>query len=519
MEDNIALHCPYCTVVKEPFNSLANLSQHVQTFHGPAAAVAAASTGQQQSTAGLLYACQLCSLRFGSLPALQQHTLSAHSLADVLRRYCPPVPPHPATDLLPTDLSFPKKEDDEQEAEEEEEDFFNCPHCPVEFTVSELAKFQSHVADHLLTTLNEYNCSSCSGQSKPFSSVEELHKHQMDIHAQQLYRCSLCRETFDSKMSIQVHLALEHGSESKLYRCTACPAATIFRSETEFHQHIATVHTSSSRKIIKKKKNNKKKPVEQQQQTTSVLNLSLNCAYCGDNFKSRNELEQHMKTAHQPPTVAATTAAASSGTTGRVKCNICDQLFPSASALAEHRLTHCKVSGAAICAQCRVPLPTEEAYYAHLQSPPHGPNVNPPLACLVCRQTLTMPFEVQLHARFHTTTANSNESTPAAHPIYPCCLCHRRLESTHLVANGIGTFVCKDCITAHHQHQQQLAVVPRSFQCIKCQEIFATEAEIQAHVASHLLAEGCLHPCRLCGRQFDTPLKLKKLNFLAITTD
>ena len=83
------------------------------------------------------------------------------------------------------------------------------------------------------------------------------------------------------------------------------------------------------------------------------------------------------------------------------------------------------------------------------------------------------------------------------------------MESTHLVANGIGTFVCKDCITAHHQHQQQLAVVPRSFQCIKCQEIFATEAEIQAHVASHLLAEGSLHPCRLCGRQFDTPLKLQ----------
>ena len=33
---------------------------------------------------------------------------------------------------------------------------------------------------------------------------DELQKHLMDIHAHHLYRCSLCKEIFDSKVNIQV---------------------------------------------------------------------------------------------------------------------------------------------------------------------------------------------------------------------------------------------------------------------------------------------------------------------------
>ena len=56
--------------------------------NGGARTSSAASPG-----VGTLLACQLCQLRFATLPALQQHTLSTHSLADVLRLYCPQPPP------------------------------------------------------------------------------------------------------------------------------------------------------------------------------------------------------------------------------------------------------------------------------------------------------------------------------------------------------------------------------------------------------------------------------------------
>lgn len=522
--------------------------------------------------AGLLYACQLCTLRFGNLPALQQHTLSAHSLADVLRLYCPAPPEkidppvdHMDAQSYPTDLSCPKKRN---AVEEENEARFCCPHCPSEFKQSETEVFQSHVAGHLACSWNEYGCSSCV---KSFPTPDELQKHLLDMHAHHLYRCALCKETFDSKVSIQVHLAVQHSSESKLYRCTGCPPSdetnAVFRTESEFTAHVVMAHTSriqpvkqqpapvtllkcplcpqsfpvefllerhmhlnhqdqvpltvTAERSIQPIKTDKIEKTDSSNST--VLNLSLHCAYCGETCKSRSELETHMKTAHHPPSTGpSSTALLTTTGNGRIKCNICDEVFPSASVLAEHKLSHCKVSGAAVCAQCRIPLPTEEAYYAHLQSPPHGPNTTPPLACLVCRQTLNLPLEVGLHARFHTAGRTSHVQPEPQ--LYPCSFCQRHLESANLIANGMApnghqTYICKDCLHAHNQmmvHQQTALfpptvpqLPPRSYQCIKCQEIFATEAEIQSHVASHLLSEGCLHPCRLCSRQFDTPLKLQ----------
>jgi hypothetical protein len=523
-------------------------------------------------------------LRFGNLPALQQHTLSAHSLADVLRLYCPAPPgkigqpiEQPDSQNFPTDLSCPKKRN-----EAEEEGRYSCPQCPSEFKQSESEAFQAHMAGHFVSSWNEYGCSSCV---KSFPTPDELQKHLLDMHAHHLYRCALCKETFDSKVSIQVHLAVQHSSESKLFRCTGCSAtdeaSSVFRTEEEFNTHVAVAHTSKILPVKQQQqpvallkcpfcpqsfpvefllerhihlnhqdhkvplavtpnerpvpvpvaKMEKTEKVDSSSAASTVLNLSLHCAYCGETCKSRSELESHMKSAHHPPGSTNVPSSAnlllSPAGNGRIKCNICDEVFPSASVLAEHKLSHCKVSGAAVCAQCRIPLPTEEAYYAHLQAPPHGPSATPPLTCLVCRQTLNLPLEVGLHARFHTASHVRPAGPAQPEPsLYPCSFCQRHLESANLIANGMAlngqqTYICKDCLHVHNQmlvHQQQTALFPtlpqpvaaaRSYQCIKCQEIFASEAEIQSHVASHLVSEGCLHPCRLCARQFDTPLKLQ----------
>jgi len=54
------------------------------------------------------------------------------------------------------------------------------------------------------------------------------------------------------------------------------------------------------------------------------------CVYCAQLFKSKCELERHVKATHVMPTTSQ-------------KCNICDEVFPSAAVLAQHKLTHCKV--------------------------------------------------------------------------------------------------------------------------------------------------------------------------------
>ena len=54
------------------------------------------------------------------------------------------------------------------------------------------------------------------------------------------FRCSLCKEIFDSKVNIQVHFAIKHSNECKLYKCTKCDS--VFRSEMEWEVHVRVNH-------------------------------------------------------------------------------------------------------------------------------------------------------------------------------------------------------------------------------------------------------------------------------------
>lgn len=55
----------------------------------------------------------------------------------------------------------------------------------------------------------------------------------------------------------------------------------------------------------------------------------------------------------------------------------------------------------------------------------------------------------------------------------------------------------------------QTSASPQVFQCIKCQQCFATETDIRQHVTTHLLQEGNRHECRLCDSSFESPAKLQ----------
>lgn len=238
--------------------------------------------------------------------------------------------------------------------------------------------------------------------------------------------------------------------------------------------------------------------------------VSLHCAYCSENCKSRTELENHMKTHSQ----------GSSGS-GKHKCNICDELCPSAAVLAEHKLTHCKVISGSICTLCKATLVSEDQFYTHLQQ--HSSNSNNtsaqgntnsvqqqvvlPTPCVVCRQTLISDIEVRMHARFHL---KNSVALTVTEPMYQCCLCLKQFEMQNLIAaggsNGVvpsiqGTsYVCKDCYHCHsktspsQQQQQQasqqqqlghpLQLQEQAFHCSECQVKFETSTALEAHLVS-----------------------------------
>lgn len=86
----------------------------------------------------------------------------------------------------------------------------------------------------------------------------------------------------------------------------------------------------------------------------------------------------------------------SHNTSGKHKCLICDEIFPSPAVLAEHKLTHCKVGPSGKCSHCLIGLRDVTFFKSHLTEH-NGQEI--PVQCICCRQTLNSEFEIGLHAK------------------------------------------------------------------------------------------------------------------------
>ena len=231
--------------------------------------------------------------------------------------------------------------------------------------------------------------------------------------------------------------------------------------------------------------------------------VCLSCPFCSQSFKSKTDLEKHSKIHLN---------------TGTQKCNICDQVFPSAGILAEHKLSHCKIQQGNVCVACKVPVRGEEEFYLHSQE--HGFQ-GAVMQCIVCRQTLASMMELQMHGKHHFQTKAG---------FYTCCVCLSSFDTCNdmvskLNSSGRTYYVCKSCYTGGGSDlickicgakcessaalEVHAATHKKSYQCIKCQESFSSEHEIQLHVATHMMTEGNIHECFLCCVVLDSPAKLQ----------
>lgn len=477
-----------------------------------------------------------------------------------------------------------------------------CPECKL--TLPSDVGLENHLASHLLAVSTEYGCQACF---KLFNKPDELQKHLMDIHAHQFYRCSLCKDVFDSKVSIQVHFAVKHSNECKVKKCTKCSVA--FHSRSEFEQHVRNVHMRSEStensagyrcllchvtlateaeftthlsthqkqfqctlceeafhveflldKHMQSQHNSEingnfsrgprfsQSPNSEDMRCelcninfpdeSSLVNhyqkihgtkagglkvaaatVSLFCAYCNEACKSRADLEAHVKL-HQ-----------SSG--GRHKCNICDELCPSAAILAQHKLSHIKaLSGSVVCSVCRTPLSSSQQVQDH-QTEHHGGAL--PQPCIVCKQTMLTSLELKAHSNFHGSIGksvmnyeeifrahkdpgeimnNNIESLDLKKNSLRCPLCQIKLETleeaeNHCCSSKPNSLFTETVNKSYSNSSRSPEEATKSYECIKCQKSFPTESEVEAHVAKHLETEGSNLECHICRTSFKSPLRLQ----------
>lgn len=112
-----------------------------------------------------------------------------------------------------------------------------CQVCGL--SIANQSEYDQHILMHFQSTTSEYacpvNCNKC------YTKTEDLQKHLLEIHAQNLWKCTICSECFDSKVLIQVHMAVAHTNEVKVIRCQACMEA--FNSEKDFRHHVKSRHS------------------------------------------------------------------------------------------------------------------------------------------------------------------------------------------------------------------------------------------------------------------------------------
>lgn len=330
-----------------------------------------------------------------------------------------------------------------------------CPHC-VQTITSDL---ESHLLEcHMGTVTTNYGCECCT---KVFAKPDELQKHLMDIHAHHLYQCSLCRDMFDSKVSIQVHFAVKHSNECKRFKCNIC--GEFWNNEHDFKLHVKIVHFQHSphlspaqpqlaaafplfaskayyrckycseefnieylmerhielehshhQKLSKANGHNADKGpgISQMSPLTAKTHKRsfdpiLKCEFCSNTlFKSVSELEFHLKNEHKclnnNNIGVNSNVSANSVTKANNKCNICDELFSSISQLAEHKLKkHC--------------------IFGAVQSP----------QCLSCHAKIASKDDYMRHFVEHNNQMSKSSDAVAAAGLFPvvCIICKQTLMS------------------------------------------------------------------------------------------
>ena len=198
-----------------------------------------------------------------------------------------------------------------------------------------------------------------------------------------------------------------------------------------------------------------------------------------------------------------------------------------------------------MCSQCREQLTSAQLVSRHQSE--HHPGALPQ-PCVVCRQTLLSTVEVKVHAKYHGAQNNNNNNdyvntknkiskksygetmTPKTEKkeifsnivksdlvsdSLKCPLCQIKLETLEEAENhscSVSRTTSPENTSTNHvkSRQNSREELPKTYQCIKCQESFSSESDIEAHVSLHLqTADGSRHECHLCQDNFDTPLRLQ----------
>ncbi|XP_073778411.1 zinc finger protein 521 isoform X4 [Danio rerio] len=319
-----------------------------------------------------------------------------------------------------------------------------CPQCKKDFPNQE--SLLKHVAAHFTVMSTYYICESCD---KQFTSVDDLQNHLLDMHTFVFFRCTLCQEVFDSKVSTQLHLAVKHSNERKVYRCTSC--TWDFKHEADLQMHVKHSHLENQ-------------------------GCSHRCIFCGESFGTEVELQCHITTHSK-----------------KYNCHFCCKAFNAVYLLERHlRDKHCVFEGKA--QNCSTNGSTsgsgdsvakEEGDFQGFLTNSHGGTGV---------------------GESHNSRDGSEEDFDSSEVMYSCDICGASYTMESLLTNHqLRDHNIRPGESAIHKRKADM--IKGNHKCNVCSRTFFSEGGLREHMQTHL-GPVKHYMCPICGERFPSLLTL-----------
>ncbi|KAK0086264.1 hypothetical protein PV325_003463 [Microctonus aethiopoides] len=348
----------------------------------------------------------------------------------------------------------------------------NCPKCDSTFQSHH--DMISHLTKHYLgQPMKQYSCDACD---KYYLDCESLKKHLFESHSHHLYRCTLCHDTFDSSIAIQVHFTVKHVHECNVYQCNGCSinskgrdeshestlqmSGSVFKSATEMMKHVENVHAKS-----KSYMNELSSPGNAVSTPAGVIGGLFRCCFCGIYCTSDVDLQLHL----------------ASHSTCLYRCPICHEGFTVEFLLDKH-IAHChSITNNNNTMECKKIYYSSEQEEKMRNKRRRSPNVNNNLNKL---ENIKRPNSRNIDCQrceYCDKTDFSNDAELRAHK--------------KLVHKTISALNTKSQTKLFSQHV-----------CSYCGESLRTRLELEAHTRLHHAPneQGKRYKCNICDEIFAT---------------
>ncbi|XP_026053455.1 zinc finger protein 521-like isoform X2 [Carassius auratus] len=319
-----------------------------------------------------------------------------------------------------------------------------CPQCNKDFPNQE--SLLKHVTVHFTIMSTYYICESCD---KQFTSVDDLQKHLLDMHTFVFFRCTLCQEVFDSKVSTQLHLAVKHSNEKKVYRCTSCNWD--FRHEADLQMHVKHSHLENQ-------------------------GCSHRCIFCGESFGTEVELQCHITTHSK-----------------KYNCHFCCKAFHAVYLLERHLCEkHCVSEGKT--QNCNTNGSTSGS----------GDSVAKDDGDL--QAFLTNSHGGTGAWESHNSRDGSEEDFDTSEIMYSCDICGASYTMESLLTNHqLRDHNIRPGESAMHKRKAEM--IKGNHKCNVCSRTFFSEGGLREHMQTHL-GPVKHYMCPICGERFPSLLTL-----------